>query len=887
MQPRELVPLVLNPPLRPTVIRDVAGLSRLKHFLDSAQVVGWDIETTPLKDFYYRRIRTIQFGNQEEQYLIDLKAFEENLYGLQGQYGKDLNLNLSGLSQVMDTIRPVLTDRNVIKVGVNLSFEYMMFYWCFGMRTQGFFDCALVEKVIYAGLHSLKDYSYYSMAAMMGRYFGYEIEKELQESFNLEDELTPEQVHYACLDVRLPFAIKKVQDKIITGTPFAELPGGLEGIDPIILGDNLTKTVQLENDAIGAFVDMHVHGERIDTKKWLARVSKKKQELADLIANRLDPVFMPMVGSKYDLATEEEVAQAHARWKHFDKVTPAELELKAHIAEHRRSNPSLAAGFYHALDLHVKTRKREKQKYKEIWNEMSKRRTKIRNLAADCEGEALVNYNSPQQLLRLLNDMDVVRHALGWDKKHREYNILTSLDDEFLEPITSVPVIRALRDKSKLAKEISTYGEAWGTEWVTHPCNAEGWLHPGDHRLHSTFNQLDAETGRSSSEQPNGQNVPRLKDIRSCFIVDPPDESIRVSNCCNGDTVIIGSDFPAIGFNWRCTICQSDLGWSDTHAEEYVMITADMSGAELRILAELSNETIWIDAFNKKQDVHCICCEMMDPEWPEMAKPSCAFYALNPDGTLQKKKCACPEHDEVRTDMKATNFGIPYGIGAPGLAVQIKKPKEFAQGLLGKHQQEFPILWLYLDKSGKQAVQDMKSFDMFGRRRLFPEPEWQRAKELAMEYNEERLRYDEETQARNLEVFIKLHDRKPTPEEAWSLNHRMPYDQQIKRAFISLHTNIERQGKNHPIQGTNASIAKVAMGAGYDRNGKPYLWHTLGQYKAKLLKFVHDELVVHCPARMGNAVAALIGDAFKRAGAEVLERVEMEFEYKKAPYWTK
>lgn len=65
----------LNPPLNVTLIRDLAGLELLKDFFTRCQILGWDIETTPLKDFFWRRIRTIQFGNQQEQYVIDLRAF--------------------------------------------------------------------------------------------------------------------------------------------------------------------------------------------------------------------------------------------------------------------------------------------------------------------------------------------------------------------------------------------------------------------------------------------------------------------------------------------------------------------------------------------------------------------------------------------------------------------------------------------------------------------------------------------------------------------------------------------------------------------------------------------------------------------------------------------
>ena len=77
------------------------------------------------------------------------------------------------------------------------------------------------------------------------------------------------------------------------------------------------------------------------------------------------------------------------------------------------------------------------------------------------------------------------------------------------------------------------------------------------------------------------------------------------------------------------------------------------------------------------------------------------------------------------------------------------------------------------------------------------------------------------------------------------------------------------------------------MGCGRDALGKPYLWHTLPKYKAKLLNNVYDELVIQCPKRFGEDVVQLVGDAFKRAAAEVMKQVEMTFEFNIADRWMK
>lgn len=867
--------LVLSPGLNTTYVHNTHSLGQLADYLARCGgITGWDIETTPVQDYFHRKCRTIQFGNKEEQYVIDLLAFCypeinyprcEILSDCQGGYGKSLHL-APGLKPVFDLIGPVLCNRDVLKVGVSLSFEYMTMYWNFGLRTQHFFDCGLVEKVICAGYHSFKDYGHYSMEELMQRYYGQQIDKTLQESFTIDEPLSQAQIEYAALDTRLPIAIKRVQDLILKGKT-RETEKDLARFSTRLLGDDLTLVAQLENDAIGAFQDMHLHGERLDREKWLKRVDQKKAQLTDLITNRLDPIFLPLVGSKLGQTSQEEVDVAHQAWKDLTLVTTYELDLTRDLrmavkrekfaARHPGQlflyNDETPLAWSGAIQLELDwteaIRLCEKDRLKYIWNEMSKKNTRIKDLKAECDGEALINYGSDTQLLHCINaNFPEIRQACGKDKTG-EYKLLENLDDDTFEQYGQFPVLKLIQEYHDLSKVINTYGDAWAMEWVTHPCKEEGWLHPGDGRLHSTTNQLEAETGRSSSEKPNGQNIERDKEVRSCFIADPPDQE---------------------------------------EPDGYVIVTADMSGAELRILAELANDPIWIGAFERKEDVHCICAELMDQEeWISLTSDDCAYYLLRVDGTPQHKKCLCPGHDLKRNSMKPTNFGLPYGISSRALSKQIGKTQEETQKLMSKHAEAFPRIWQYLDVSGAMTLAQMKSFDMFGRRRIFSEPTRDLAFRRAQIYKEEELRLPEEEAGVNLAKFFDDFGRKPIKEEKFVLTHREPEAQHIKSAERALYNGIERQGKNHRIQGTNASIAKVAMGAGYSSDGKPYLWHTLGQFKARLIKFVHDELVVQCPARFGEEVAALIGDAFKRAGAEVMRKVTMEFEYNIGQCWSK
>jgi len=790
---------------------------------------GLDLETNITQDFYDRRIRTFQVGDTSQQYVVDLLELCDHdpdvLNTSQGRFGQNLHL-APKLQEFVHKVAPLISQRDHLLCGVNVQFEYETLYWNWGVRIQNLWCCSIVERVIYAGAHSLKDYAFYGMEGLMGRYFGVQVDKTLQSSFTLHLPLSEPQIEYAALDTRLPIAIKKVQSLILKGHTQESCPQYLSHIDPLVLGDDLQRVAQLENDAIGSFVDMHIHGERIDRDKWNARVERKKGELKTLFG-RLDSIFMPLVGSKLDQVTQEDIDRLHLAWKEHTVPNEVEIQLKADIARVRRTQPDLASTMRQELAGWEECRKREKDRLKAIWSEKSKHFTKIRNLSADCEGDALINYSSNAQLLVVINEhFHEIRRSLGKDKTG-QYKKLEDLEDETLESLAEFEVMRLIRDLHRLSKVISTYGDAWTKEWVDRPSKENGWLHPGDGRLHCTFNQLEAETGRTSSSQPNAQNIERDKEVRSCFIADPG----------------------------------------------MVLVTADMSGCELRILAELAGEPIWLNAFNAGQDVHCICVELMEPElWEKLALPDCAYYNDN------RKKCKCPEHDKIRTDFKKINFGLPYGLSAGALSTQIGKSRQECSRLMRKHAEAFPIIWDYLDDSGSRADAYKKSFDMFGRRRLFPKPEWERAKLNAMEYKKEHLRYPEEIRDRNLANFLSFHGRKPNPEEKWLLNHRMPDNEEIKESLQQLHRSIERKGRNHEIQGTNASIAKIAL---------YLLWRDLPKYGGKLIKFIHDEIVVSCPKEHGQAVADLIGEAFLLAGREVLKSVDMLFEFNIGDCWAK
>jgi DNA polymerase I-like protein with 3'-5' exonuclease and polymerase domains len=168
-----------------------------------------------------------------------------------------------------------------------------------------------------------------------------------------------------------------------------------------------------------------------------------------------------------------------------------------------------------------------------------------------------------------------------------------------------------------------------------------------------------------------------------------------------------------------------------------------------------------------------------------------------------------------------------------------------------------------------------------------PAPTWESSREYYKDEHADRLELEEETQKTNLFNFSAAYLRTPTEEEKYKLTHREPNEYEIKQAMRGLWGSIGRRGKNHCVQGSNASIIKRSMGAGFDAHGKPYLWHLLPQYKGKLLSMVHDELVLQAPKRHAKEVAECVADCFRRAAAETMKSVVMESDYHIADRWQK
>ena len=181
-----------------------------------------------------------------------------------------------------------------------------------------------------------------------------------------------------------------------------------------------------------------------------------------------------------------------------------------------------------------------------------------------------------------------------------------------------------------------------------------------DGRIHTTFNQTIAATGRLSSTEPNLQNIP----VRT-----EAGRQIR-------DAFVVGK------------------GSVGTFAE---LMTADYSQIEMRIMAHLSGDEGLIEAFNTGEDLH-------------------TFVGSRAFGVPIDEVTA-----ELRRRVKAMSYGLAYGLSAYGLASQLKISTEDAKAQMDQYFDRFGGVRDYLQSVVEQARKDGYTQTVFGRRRYLPE----------------------------------------------------------------------------------------------------------------------------------------------------------------------
>jgi DNA polymerase-1 len=249
------------------------------------------------------------------------------------------------------------------------------------------------------------------------------------------------------------------------------------------------------------------------------------------------------------------------------------------------------------------------------------------------------NINSPKQLGEVLFN----KMMLPKPMKYGKGKVVSTAQDVLEELAEHHPVAALVLEYRQLAKLKSTYLDS-----LPQLTDAEG-------RVHTTFNQVGTATGRLSSTNPNLQNIPVRtelgREIRAAFIAAPGN----------------------------------------------VLMSADYSQIELRLMAHFSQDPLLLDAYRTGKDIHTLT----------------ASEVFGVDAATMDK--------ETRNRAKAVNFGIVYGISPFGLAAQLGIDQKTAREYIERYFERYQGVQRFIDETLETVRREQAVTTYFGRVRPIPD----------------------------------------------------------------------------------------------------------------------------------------------------------------------
>ena len=250
------------------------------------------------------------------------------------------------------------------------------------------------------------------------------------------------------------------------------------------------------------------------------------------------------------------------------------------------------------------------------------------------------NVGSPKQL----GDVLFNRMILPKPVKYGKGRMISTAVDVLEELAENHPIARMVLDYRQLTKLKSTYVDA-----------LPALINPATGRLHTTFGQTGTATGRLSSANPNLQNIPIRTElgrgIRAAFIAEPG----------------------------------------------HVLLTADYSQIELRLLAHFSRDPLLVEAYRRGDDIHTLTASQVFGVPPLMVT------------------------SDHRRQAKVVNFGIVYGLSAFGLSQQLGIEPGEAKQFIAAYFEKYKGVRSFIDQTLEDARSDMKVKTLFGRVRPIPD----------------------------------------------------------------------------------------------------------------------------------------------------------------------
>ncbi len=276
---------------------------------------------------------------------------------------------------------------------------------------------------------------------------------------------------------------------------------------------------------------------------------------------------------------------------------------------------------------------------KEISNRYYRKLSDIESRIYDLADGMPFNLNSPKQV------SEVLFQRLGLKPGRRTKTHAFSTNASVLEEMKNEhPIIPLLLEYRKYFKLKSTYLDAFPK-----------MVNPKTSRIHTSFNQTGTSTGRLSSSDPNLQNIPARNEE---------------------------------GREIRKAIRAQKEGW--------VVMSADYSQIELRVLAHVSEDPALMEVFEKGIDIHTITASKV--------------YAVDENAVTK----------EMRRVGKMVNFAVTYGISAYGLAKRLGIDNSEAEKLITNYFKNYPKVREYLESTVENAKEKGYVKTIFGRRRNVP-----------------------------------------------------------------------------------------------------------------------------------------------------------------------
>ncbi len=259
------------------------------------------------------------------------------------------------------------------------------------------------------------------------------------------------------------------------------------------------------------------------------------------------------------------------------------------------------------------------------------------------------NLNSTKVLGEVLFEKLRIQDAAGV-KRPKKTKTGWATDHETLTTnYGDVPIVRSLLEYREVAKLKSTYVDS-----------LPRYVHPETGRIHCSFSQVSAATGRLASSDPNLQNIPvrseRGRRLREAFVPREPD---------------------ALG--------------------EWCLFAADYSQIELRVMAHLSGDEHMRRAFEEGQDIHAATATRIFGVMPELITR------------------------EMRSQAKVINFGLLYGMGAQRLSRETGLSLHEAKQFIERYFASFPTIRAWMDRTLEDARETGYVETLLGRRRRVPE----------------------------------------------------------------------------------------------------------------------------------------------------------------------